>query len=354
MPRRARAGPRLGRPRDGHRRRPGGPSAASSRRARSSSLAGISPSASLRRAGPHPQGRAGHLALHERVDRRAEGEHPLAPRLRLQHRGLREAHRRLRARRRDGERAAPLLRVRDRDEPHVPLRGRRHRRPLQRAPHARVARARHRTCTAPPSSRTSPRCSASSSITTRRSREAGGAGARLRRACASRSRPARRSPRRSSGAGRLASAATSTTASARPRCSTSTPRIAPATSSPVARQVRWKATSCASCPRTPKGPGAAPCAPGEIGVLWVKGDSVSRTGTGSTATRAGRRSTATGAGRAISSRIDEDGYLYFAGRADELLKVSGLWVAPVEVEECLMRHEPSRSRPSSASRRRGS
>jgi acyl-coenzyme A synthetase/AMP-(fatty) acid ligase len=38
-------------------------------------------------------------------------------------------------------------------------------------------------------------------------------------------------------------------------------------------------------------------------------------------------------------RIDEQGYLTFAGRADELLKVSGLWVAPVEVEECLMRHE---------------
>jgi acyl-coenzyme A synthetase/AMP-(fatty) acid ligase len=37
--------------------------------------------------------------------------------------------------------------------------------------------------------------------------------------------------------------------------------------------------------------------------------------------------------------MDEAGYLYFAGRADELLKVSGLWVAPVEVEECLMGHE---------------
>ncbi len=38
-------------------------------------------------------------------------------------------------------------------------------------------------------------------------------------------------------------------------------------------------------------------------------------------------------------RVDEEGYLYFAGRADELLKVSGLWVAPVEVEDCLMRHD---------------
>ncbi|MGH7330822.1 MAG: AMP-binding enzyme, partial [Polyangiaceae bacterium] len=38
-------------------------------------------------------------------------------------------------------------------------------------------------------------------------------------------------------------------------------------------------------------------------------------------------------------KIDEQGYLYFAGRADELIKVSGLWVAPLEVEDCLMRHE---------------
>jgi acyl-coenzyme A synthetase/AMP-(fatty) acid ligase len=38
-------------------------------------------------------------------------------------------------------------------------------------------------------------------------------------------------------------------------------------------------------------------------------------------------------------RIDDEGYLYFAGRADELLKVSGLWVSPVEVEECLMKHD---------------
>jgi acyl-coenzyme A synthetase/AMP-(fatty) acid ligase len=37
--------------------------------------------------------------------------------------------------------------------------------------------------------------------------------------------------------------------------------------------------------------------------------------------------------------MDAEGYLYFAGRADELLKVSGLWVAPVEVEDCLMKHE---------------
>jgi benzoate-CoA ligase family protein len=91
-------------------------------------------------------------------------------------------------------------------------------------------------------------------------------------------------------------------------------------------------------PEEAEGPGAAPCAPGEIGVLWVKGDSVSH---GYWLDRDKSWKTFHGhwcrTGDLFS--IDADGYLYFAGRADELLKVSGLWVAPVEVEECLMRHE---------------
>jgi benzoate-CoA ligase family protein len=91
-------------------------------------------------------------------------------------------------------------------------------------------------------------------------------------------------------------------------------------------------------PEDAVGAGVAPCAPGEIGVLWVRGDSVSlcywldRD-----------KSWQTFYGHACRTgdlfKVDADGYLYFAGRADELIKVSGLWVAPVEVEECLMRHE---------------
>jgi len=38
-------------------------------------------------------------------------------------------------------------------------------------------------------------------------------------------------------------------------------------------------------------------------------------------------------------RMDEDGYFFYEGRADELLKVGGKWVAPHEVEECLLAHE---------------
>ncbi len=36
--------------------------------------------------------------------------------------------------------------------------------------------------------------------------------------------------------------------------------------------------------------------------------------------------------------IEEDGYYYFQGRADDLVKVSGQWVWPLEVERCLNEH----------------
>jgi benzoate-CoA ligase len=35
---------------------------------------------------------------------------------------------------------------------------------------------------------------------------------------------------------------------------------------------------------------------------------------------------------------DEDGYFWCAGRGDDMLKVGGIWVSPVEVENCIMEH----------------
>jgi benzoate-CoA ligase len=35
---------------------------------------------------------------------------------------------------------------------------------------------------------------------------------------------------------------------------------------------------------------------------------------------------------------DEDGYFWYAGRADDMLKVGGIWVSPIEVEATLIRH----------------
>ncbi|MEW5986913.1 MAG: benzoate-CoA ligase family protein [Chloroflexota bacterium] len=37
-------------------------------------------------------------------------------------------------------------------------------------------------------------------------------------------------------------------------------------------------------------------------------------------------------------RVDEDGYYWHAGRSDDMLKVGGIWVSPVEVESALLSH----------------
>jgi len=37
-------------------------------------------------------------------------------------------------------------------------------------------------------------------------------------------------------------------------------------------------------------------------------------------------------------RIDDEGYFWYEGRADELLKVGGVWVSPNEIENCLLEH----------------
>ena len=35
---------------------------------------------------------------------------------------------------------------------------------------------------------------------------------------------------------------------------------------------------------------------------------------------------------------DADGYFWYAGRADDMLKVGGIWVSPIEVENTLIKH----------------
>jgi benzoate-CoA ligase family protein len=90
-------------------------------------------------------------------------------------------------------------------------------------------------------------------------------------------------------------------------------------------------------PQDAVGPGAAPVPTGETGVLWVKGDSVSL---GYFQDRDKSWQTFHGHWCRTGDlfRIDQDGALWFSGRADDLIKVSGVFVAPVEVEDCLIQH----------------
>ncbi|TMG24056.1 MAG: benzoate-CoA ligase family protein, partial [Chloroflexi bacterium] len=38
-------------------------------------------------------------------------------------------------------------------------------------------------------------------------------------------------------------------------------------------------------------------------------------------------------------RVDEDGYHWYEGRSDDMIKVSGLWVSPIEIESVLLEHK---------------
>ena len=257
-----------------------------------------------------PPRRPRDLALHVRLDRRAEGERPHAPRLRVQHRGLREAHRRLPRGRRHRQRAAALLRLRDRHEPDVPVRGRRDRRGSSasgRRP--RASRTRSRS-TGRPSSPTCRRCSASSSSTTTSSRRRGKPGLDLSSVrfplSAGEALPA---PLLARCLERFASDVYDGIGSA--EMFHIYARTAPATSSPARSARSSRATSSASSPRTPTAPGATPCAPGEIGVLWVKGDSVRH---GYFQDRDKSWTTFHGHWCRTGDlfRIDEEGYLWFA------------------------------------------
>jgi benzoate-CoA ligase family protein len=85
------------------------------------------------------------------------------------------------------------------------------------------------------------------------------------------------------------------------------------------------------------GPGAPELPPGEIGVLWVRGDSVAQ-GYFQDRDKSWRTFHGHWCRTGDLFRIDEQGYLWFSGRADDLFKVGGLFVAPLEVEECLCAH----------------
>lgn len=84
---------------------------------------------------------------------------------------------------------------------------------------------------------------------------------------------------------------------------------------------------------TPEG---EPARPGEEGVMQVRGHSSAP----SYWNRPDKtRDTMRGDWIYTGDRfVERDGYYYFQGRADELIKVSGQWVWPGEVEKCLAEH----------------
>jgi benzoate-CoA ligase len=77
---------------------------------------------------------------------------------------------------------------------------------------------------------------------------------------------------------------------------------------------------------------------GQMGTLRIKGDSAALC-----YWNAHEKSKETFAGDWCTSgdqlHLDADGYYWYHGRTDDMLKVSGVFVAPAEIENCLLEHE---------------
>jgi benzoate-CoA ligase len=75
----------------------------------------------------------------------------------------------------------------------------------------------------------------------------------------------------------------------------------------------------------------------EVGTLLVKGDS-----TAPFYWNKHRKSQQTMLGEWLNTgdkfRCDAEGFFWYAGRSDDMLKVGGIWVSPIEVENTLLEH----------------
>ncbi|KGO35804.1 4-hydroxybenzoate--CoA ligase [Desulfobulbus sp. Tol-SR] len=76
---------------------------------------------------------------------------------------------------------------------------------------------------------------------------------------------------------------------------------------------------------------------GEVGTLLIKGDSAA-----AAYWNKHQKTKSTMLGDWVNTddkyAVDEEGYFYYIGRSNDMLKVGGIWVSPVEVEACLIEH----------------
>ena len=76
---------------------------------------------------------------------------------------------------------------------------------------------------------------------------------------------------------------------------------------------------------------------GEVGTLWLEGDTAALL-----YWNEHEKTKQTFSGDLVKTGDlfirDADGYFWFRGRGDQLLKIGGVWIAPAEVEQCLVAH----------------
>jgi benzoate-CoA ligase family protein len=85
------------------------------------------------------------------------------------------------------------------------------------------------------------------------------------------------------------------------------------------------------------GPEGGDLPPGEAGTLWIRGESAAVA-----YVQAHEKSKEVLRGDWVVTgdhmRKDENGYFFYEGRTDDMLKVGGIFVSPFEVENCLLEH----------------
>jgi len=76
---------------------------------------------------------------------------------------------------------------------------------------------------------------------------------------------------------------------------------------------------------------------GEVGTLWIEGDTAALL-----YWNEHEKTKRTFSGDLVKTGDlfvrDPDGFFWYRGRSDELIKVGGIWVAPAEIEDCLVSH----------------
>jgi benzoate-CoA ligase len=80
-----------------------------------------------------------------------------------------------------------------------------------------------------------------------------------------------------------------------------------------------------------------PVASGEMGNLWISGDSICA-GYWNQPEKTQQTIEGTWIRTGDKYTHDTDGYYWYGGRSDDMLKVGGLWVSPIEVENALVEH----------------
>jgi len=78
--------------------------------------------------------------------------------------------------------------------------------------------------------------------------------------------------------------------------------------------------------------------PGEVGDLMIKGDSIAER-YWNLHEENKRKFVGEWLHTGDKYSMDKDGYFWYSGRSDDMLKVGGIWVSPVEVENTLVQHE---------------